>query len=165
MLPKTSYDGLHKPVHEPINDVHVHGYTMQQVFLPTSESRHFTRKDAAKAFHQHMRSADERSQHPELVEMMRGVIKGEKKTTSADKFVEAARKSEQALVNAAKEKKRREEAETTKVASDRFEFRIRSFDSEKVGRAGRAKDVTGWRYGVPLDDRKRGKVKIPTSVP
>lgn len=166
MLPKTSYDGANKNVvHEPINDVHVHGYTMQQVFLPTSESRHFTRKDAAKAFHRKMLSADERSQHPELVSMMRGVLNGEKRGESTKKFVEAARESEQALVRKAEEAKKREEARTTKVESDRFEFRIQSFNSERVGPTGRDRHATGWRYGAPLDDRKRGKVKIPTSVP
>lgn len=167
MLPKTNYDGANKQnvVHEPINDVHVHGYTMQQVFLPTSESRHFTREDAAKAFHRKMVSADKRSQHPELVTMLRGVHNGEARADSTRKFVEAARESEQALVRKAEEAKAREEARTTKVQSDRFEFRVKTFNSEEVGTTGRDRNATGWRYGAPLDDRKRGKVKIPTSVP
>ena len=34
--------------HESIGDIHVPSWTSQQVFWPTSESRHFTREDAAK---------------------------------------------------------------------------------------------------------------------
>ncbi|MBE3047670.1 hypothetical protein IMZ48_35185 [Candidatus Bathyarchaeota archaeon] len=166
MLPRTSYDdGVSKPVHEPINDVHVHGHTMQQVFLPVSESRHFTREDAAKAFNRKMLSADDRSQHPELVSMMRGVLGGERRGDSTKKFVEAARESEQALVRKAEAAQQREAARTTNVQSDRFEFRIQAFNSERVGILGRDRHATGWRYGAPLDDRKRGKVRIPTSVP
>lgn len=166
MLPKTTYiEGVNKPVHEPINDVNVHGYTTQQVFLPTSESRHFTRKDAAKAFHRTMLSADDRSQQPELVNMMRGVLRGDRRGDSTRKFVEAARESEQALVRRAEETKMKDEARTAKISSDRFEFRIQAFNSERVGKDGRDRHATGWRYGAPLDDRKRGKVKIPTSVP
>lgn len=166
MLPKTSYNDVGpKPAHEPINDVHVHGYTMQQVFHPTSESRHFTRKDAANAFHRTMLPAEERSQHPELIQMVKGVLGGENKSSSTAKFVRAAKESEQALVRQAEEKKKREDARTVKVNSDRFEFRIKTFNSESVGTTGRARNATGWRYGAPLDDRKRGKVKIPTSVP
>ncbi|SPO03741.1 uncharacterized protein DNG_06424 [Cephalotrichum gorgonifer] len=166
MLPQTSYaESGPKPAHEPINDVNVHGYTMQQLFVPTSESRRFTRKDAAKAFHKNMLPAEERSAHPELIEMVKGVLAGESRARSTEKFVNAARASEQALVRQAQEKKKRQDARTVKVNSDRFEFRIESFNSEAVGPAGRARNAPGWKYGAPLDDRKRGKVKIPTSVP
>ena len=166
MLPKTSYPASGpKPTHEPINDIHVHGYTMQQVFLPTSESRHFTRRDAAKAFHRTMLPAEERSQHPELIEMVKDVLAGGNRARSAEKFIKAAKQSEQELVRQAEENARREAARTMKINSDRFEFRIQSFDSERVGTTGRARHAVGWRYGAPLDDRKRGKVKIPTQVP
>lgn len=167
MLPKTSYnmEDREHVHHEPINDVHVHGYTMQQVFLPTSESRHFTRQDAAKAFHRTMLPAEERSQHPELIAKVKGRLGGESSGESHQKFVKAAKESEEALVRRAQEAKDSEEARTMKIKSDRFEFRIQSFNSEKVGPAGRARYATGWRYGAPLDDRKRGKVRIPTSVP
>ncbi|KAK2750422.1 hypothetical protein FQN57_003902 [Myotisia sp. PD_48] len=36
--------------HEPINDLPVHRLTEPQIFYPTSESRHFTRVDAARVF-------------------------------------------------------------------------------------------------------------------
>ena len=166
MLPKTSYPSSGtKPTHEPINDIHVHGYTMQQVFLPTSESSHFTRKDAAKAFHRTMLPAEERSQHPELIEMVKDVLAGESRSRSADKFIAAAKQSEQELVRQVEMNASRDAARTMKINSDRFEFRIQTFNSEKVGPAGRARHAVGWRYGAPLDDRKRGKVKIPTQVP
>ena len=52
MLPKTHYnEGEENIPHEPINEIHVHNLTLQQLFTPVSESRHFTREDAAKAFH------------------------------------------------------------------------------------------------------------------
>jgi hypothetical protein len=47
----------------------------------------------------------------------------------------------------------------------RFEFRIKDFDSGRVGPDGKSSTGTGWRYGVPHNDRKRDAVKIPTQVP
>ena len=47
MLPKTEYSKDTRTVHESINDLPVHPATTQQIFHPTSESRVFTRADAA----------------------------------------------------------------------------------------------------------------------
>ena len=72
MLPKTPWDPegkeKNKP-HESINDLPVHRVTGTQIFHPTSESRHFTREDAAKVFHEKLFPADLRVPHPELAKM------------------------------------------------------------------------------------------------
>ena len=89
MLPKTFWEeGAENVPHEPINEIHVHNLTMQQLFQPVSESRHFTREDAAKAFHDNMLSADKRSPQPELIEMERAIIKGSPRPSALTKFRE-----------------------------------------------------------------------------
>ena len=44
------------------------------------------------------------------------------------------------------------------------EYRFEEVRVEDGGRFGRSRKGTGMPYGVPFDDRKKGKVKIPTSV-
>jgi hypothetical protein len=166
MLPQTSYSsGALNVTHEPINDVPVHSYTMQQIFLPTSESRHFTRHDAAKAFHRDMLAVDERSAHKELIELEKANMRGEEGAKALRDFEETAKAAEDALVLKVQQQKQKEEARTIRVHTDRFEFRFKTFNANDVGRDGRKRNAVGWRYGAPLDDRKRGKVKIPTQCP
>lgn len=50
------------------------------------------------------------------------------------------------------------------VEGRRWDFRFEDVSVEDVGRDGLSEKGVGWRYGAPHDDRKRGKVKIPTSV-
>ncbi|KAJ4321977.1 hypothetical protein N0V84_005024 [Fusarium piperis] len=166
MLPKTSFrEGEENEPHEPINEIHVHNLTMQQLFHPVSESRHFTREDAAKAFHDNMLSADKRSPQPELIEMEREVFKGADRAESLKKFQEATQAEEDKVAQKIMEQRQREESRTRKVKTDRYEFRFKEINVDDVGRDGRSRRGTGWRYGAPHEDRKRGLVKIPTSVP
>lgn len=69
------------------------------------------------------------------------------------------------------EKKRREEERTRVVSGQRWDFRVRDFALERsLGRDGGrswgrdSAGAVGARYGVPRDDRKKGKVKIPTRL-
>ncbi|KAL7789087.1 eukaryotic mitochondrial regulator domain-containing protein [Trichoderma ceciliae] len=166
MLPKTSYlEGEKNMPHEPVNEIHVHKLTMQQLFVPVSESRHFTREDAAKAFHDGMLSVDTRSPQPELINMEREILEGKTRQASLAKFKEATQKEEDRVAQRIAQEQRREEKATTRVATDRYEFRFKEINADDVGRNGRSRRGTGWRYGAPFDDRKRGLVKIPTSVP
>jgi len=166
MLPQTSYESGERTIaHEPINDVPVHSYTMQQIFLPTSESRHFTRHDAAKAFHKDMVAVEERSAHKELIEMEKAMAQGEAVPQVRREFREKTKAAEDTLAMKVHEQQKREEARTIRVHTDRFEFRFKTFNANDVGRDGRKRSAVGWRYGAPLDDRRRGKVKIPTQCP
>ncbi|KAF4965702.1 hypothetical protein FZEAL_10735 [Fusarium zealandicum] len=166
MLPKTSYrEGEENVEHEPINEIHVHNLTMQQLFDPVSESRHYTREDAAKAFHDKMLSADKRSPQPELINMEREVYKGADRQESLKTFQKATQDEEDKVAQRIMRQRAREEAQTTKVKTDRYEFRFKEINVDDVGRDGRSRKGTGWRYGAPFEDRKRGLVKIPTSVP
>ncbi|KAJ4298416.1 Two-component response regulator SSK1p [Collariella sp. IMI 366227] len=163
MLPQAKLVQGERPF-EPINDIHVHSYTMQQLFVPTSESCEFTRADAAKAFGDHILPPDDKMRIPELVELERKVAQGARFQDARREFLEATAKSEQEF--AAKQKARMDSAEQrrTRVDTDRFEFRFEKINAEDVGPTGRARKAVGWRYGVPLMDRKRGQIKIPTSV-
>lgn len=149
---------------EPINEIHVHGYTMQQLFVPTSESREFTREDAAKAFHHTMLSADERIPHKELVEYHRRVEKGMTPRESREKFIEEARKSQELDEAREAEAGEWEKKMTTAVTTDRFEFRFKKMTVDDVGLDGRSRRGVGWRYGIPFEDRKKNQIKIPTKI-
>ena len=164
MLPQTRYRPGEKNAHEPINELHVHSHTMQQLFLPTSESRQFTREDAAKAFHDKMMSPDKRVPHPELIGMHREILSGSDEVDSFEKFKQQAAVSEREIAAREVRKAQLEEERTTRVDSGRFEFRFKEINVDDVGKDGRSRKGTGWRYGVPFYDRKRGQVKIPTSV-
>ncbi|KAI1403127.1 eukaryotic mitochondrial regulator protein-domain-containing protein [Hypoxylon fuscum] len=166
MLPtQTLKANRQNPPFEPINELHVHPYTMKQIFWPTSESRHFTRADAAKAFHSKMLSADERVPHPELIQMEKEVLQGRPLWDASERFKQAAMESERKAAEKELAKAATDEKYTTRVPSKRFEFRFRQINSENVGPKGRARSAVGWRYGAPYYDRAKGEVKIPTSVP
>lgn len=149
---------------EPINEIHVHGYTMQQLFVPTSESKQFTREDAAKAFHERMLSPDKRVPHPELVQMERDLLNGMSSEESYEKFKKSAMASEVTHANRRQWKAEQEEAKITSVQNGRYEFRFKDYDADVVGGGGRSRKAVGWRYGLPYEDRKKDQVKIPTSV-
>lgn len=65
----------------------------------------------------------------------------------------------------AERKKTEWEARTQRtVQGRRWDFKFQDISAEKAGKDGRGKDAVGYRYGMPHEDRKRGMVKIPTSV-
>lgn len=165
MVPTHSYpEGETKQHLEPINEIHVHGYTMQQLFVPTSESRHFTREDAAKSFHHTMLSADDRMPHKALVEHRRRVNEGMRERESEEAFAQRARADEQALNDRVQANKEREKKITTTIPTERFEFRIKKMTVDDVGKDGRSRRGVGWRYGFPFEDRKKNQIKIPTKI-
>lgn len=165
MVPKHSFP-QNKPAHpfEPINEIHVHGYTMQQLFVPTSESREFTREDAAKAFHHTMLSADDRIPHKELVEHYRRIKDGMTPKESRNKFVKETRRSQEADEAREASVGEWDKKLTTAITTDRFEFRFKKMTVDDVGRDGRSRRGVGWRYGIPFEDRKKNQIKIPTKI-
>lgn len=174
MLPQSRYfEGEENKPHEPINDIPVHKLSVQQLFVPVSESRHFTREDAAKAFHETLLSADDRSPHQQLIRMERQLASTPSGGSKANKarsdalaeFRQAARDEEEKFAQQLADRKAREDKATQRVKTDRYEFRIKEINADDAGTRGRSRKGVGWRYGAPLQDRKRGMVKIPTSVP
>lgn len=149
-----------KPL-EPINEIHVHGHTMQQIFVPTSESRHFTREDAANAFHPKMLSADSRMPHKELVQHYRRIEGGMRRPESRRKFIEEARESERADVLRDASKTEYEKRATQTVPTERADFRFKKITADEVGPDGRSRRAVGWRYGAPSEDRKKDQVNHP----
>ncbi|OBT65393.1 hypothetical protein VE03_06013 [Pseudogymnoascus sp. 23342-1-I1] len=168
MLPQSPYpnktwSGNNIP-HESINDLPVHAATQQQIFYPTSESREFTRVDAARIFADGLLPSDLRVPHPELIEDERLRLQG---VGAQDIAALAEERSKAAYEKkaAADERKRVREAAAVKVVPGvRWDFKFREVSVEAAGATGRGKDGTGWRYGVPLRDRRRGEIKIPTKV-
>lgn len=152
------------PPHESINDLPVHPQTRAQLFVSASESRDFTRADAAKAFHPSLLPADDRIAHPELVEITKWELAGysrEKRVSLMEqRDAEAAAKREE------KERKQREWEKRTQVTvpGRRWDFKFQDFSAEKVGKDGRRRGAVGLRYGMPHEDRKRGQYKLPQKV-
>lgn len=166
MLPKTSLTNDRGQIvhHEGINDVPVHPATRQQIFFPTSESRQFTREDAAKAFAPKLLPPDKRIAHPVLLELekwnLQGMSREDRMKLVRERDVETRRATEE------KARKRQAWEERTQkvVPGRRFDFKFQDISVEAAGRDGRGKDGVGLRYGMPHEDRKRGIIKIPTSV-
>ncbi|KAM3416658.1 hypothetical protein BST61_g8249 [Cercospora zeina] len=168
MLPQTPYKP-HDPrqqiyEHETINDLPVHPATRQQLFVPVSESRQFTREDAAKAFHEKLLPADKRIPHPELVTLEKEHLAGVDRNT---RWANQQQRDEAARVakEQAEAKKAAWEERTQRIVSSRrWDFKFQDISAERVGKNGRSREGVGARYGMPHEDRKRGMVKIPTSV-
>ena len=74
MLPKTRL--LKNGYFEPINDISLHAATSPQIFYPTSESRHFTRADAARVFDENLLPVDDRIPHPQQIQMRKDANDG-----------------------------------------------------------------------------------------
>ena len=166
MLPQTPYRPKDNspPPHEGINDIPVHPATRHQLFISSSESRDFTRADAAKAFSNRLLPADDRIAHPELVELTKWELKGYDRETRTRMMNE--KDEEAAAIREAKERKQKEiEAKTrVTVPGRRWDFKFEDFSAEKVGKNGRGRGAVGLRYGMPHNDRKRGLYKLPTKV-
>lgn len=164
MLPTTPYRPSNPPAHEPINDLPVHPWTRQQIFLPTSESRVFTRADAAKTFHPSLLPADERIAHPELVQIAKWEHEGFDRETRQRLMRE--KDSESVARKEMKEYKRKQWERRTQVTVQgrRWDFKFQDISAEKVNKDGRGHEAVGIRYGMPHEDRKKGQFKIPTKV-
>lgn len=167
MLPTTPYHAnmVLRP-HESINDLPVHQATLQQIFHPTSESRIFTRRDAAKVFEETLLPADDRIPHPELIELERERMEGVGRDERIARQRERIRVEKEKRDAREAAKKAREERDVTVVTKPggRWEFRYREIRVDDVGKDGRGEKGVGWRYGIPHEDRKKGQVKIPTRV-
>lgn len=161
-LKKIYQEGL--PPFEEINEMHVHGSTMQQLFVPVPESQHFGRREAAKAFGDKVLPADHRLRVPELLQFEKDKLAGMDRRDAHRKFLKATAESERRIAAREREKQQAHEARIQVVDTGRSAFRFEDYNSEDIGKTGRARHAIGWRYGVPHDDRRRGAVKIPTKV-
>ncbi|KFX96619.1 hypothetical protein O988_05239 [Pseudogymnoascus sp. VKM F-3808] len=150
--------------HESINDLPVHAATQQQIFYPTSESRQFNRVDAARVFADGLLPADLRVPHPELIEDDRLRLQGVGQEDIAERAAARSKAAYEKKTAADKIKRAREAAAVKTVPGVRWDFKFREISVDAAGPTGRGKNGTGWRYGVPLYDRRRGEVKIPTKV-
>ena len=171
MLPTTPYNHHLPPKpHEPINDLPVHRATTFQRFEPVSESAHFDRRDAGKVFDRDLLPADERIPHPQLVEEEKDRYDRTLENSDREKRKAERLAREIATRQAAEEaflERERRRTTVIKAADEggeggRWEWKIRDVKITPVGK-GQAGGV-GIRYGVPSEERKKGKVKIPTRV-
>ena len=138
-------------VFENIQELQTHSLAGRQVFVPTSESREFTRADAGKEFG--LPAADVMVPHPDLVTLAKekneGVLIHERIMRQGERD-----RLEKSRREAAKERadERRRQKKVLEVG--RWKWCLTEAETGKVG----------FRYGFPLPDRKKGHVKIPTHV-
>jgi len=167
MLPKTDFrPNTNKPVtvHENINDLPVHPRTRQQIFYPASESRQFTREDAAKVFDDKLLPADKRVPLPMLIELEKWNLEGVPREERFKRQREADEKYRTEQADKERKQAMWEERTQRLVPGRRWDFKFQDISAEKVNKDGRGREAVGYRYGMPHEDRKRGMVKIPTSV-
>jgi hypothetical protein len=172
MLPKTPYNPKSPQPHESINDLPTHPKTLQQLFVPVPESRTFTRADAAKAFDPELGTPDERIPHPDLVTIVREKNEGLSPTDIMARQQARDAVSEEKRV-ARELRRERIVKKSIKIVPSadqggiggRWDWKFTDIKVEDAGDDGRGKKGVGARYGLPHQDRKRGLIKIPTSVP
>jgi len=168
MLPQTLFtpNSAHKQIHphESINDLPVHPRTRQQIFYPTSESRQFTREDAAKVFDEALLPADKRIPHPELIVLEKEQLEGVSREERWQRQQERDAKALAQRKVAEKKKQHLEERTQRIVPGRRWDFKFQDISAEQTGKDGRNPAAVGIRYGVPHMDRKSNTVKIPTAV-
>lgn len=163
MLPKTLYIEDQLKPHESINDLPVHRATGPQIFHPTSESRHFTREDAARVFDEKLLPADLRIPHPELVVLHKEVIEGLPEEVRLERAAEREAVEEKKRARTA-ELQAKKDAAIKRVDIGRWEYRFTEISANAAGKDGRGLKGVGWRYGKPHMDRSRGAFKIPQAV-
>lgn len=165
MLPQhENVDPSHPRPFESINDLPVHAATQQQIFYPTSESRHFTREDAARVFADDLLPADKRVPHPELIQGEQELLAGLGPKDIQARAEERSKAVYEKKAAADIRRLQREAAAVKVVPGVRWDFKFRNVSIDDAGSDGRGLKGTGWRYGVPLYDRRKGEVKIPTKV-
>ena len=120
--------------------------------------------NAAKAFDEHLLPADKRIPNPELItiakEELNQVPREQRLANAQERWAKSQRDKEEAARKRAKWEERTQRV----VPGRRWDFKFQNFNAEKTGKDGRARNAVGVRYGMPHEDRKRGMVKIPTSV-
>ncbi|KAH8433081.1 mitochondrial 37S ribosomal protein mS45 [Aspergillus melleus] len=118
--------------------------------------------------HQVLQPADARIPHPHLVAHERRRATHPDEHRENRKLYEKRLKSVEAAEQAIRENQARNQGLVHKVRpeSSRFEFRFKDVvvSKETTGADGRGYDAPGRRYGVPSYERKKGQIKIPTSV-
>ncbi|KAK3067895.1 hypothetical protein LTR53_014951 [Teratosphaeriaceae sp. CCFEE 6253] len=167
MLPTTPFrPDTRTPVtpHEPINDLPVHPSTRTQIFYPASESRQFTRADAAKVFSPTLLPADQRIPLPMLVDLEKWKLEGLDRQQRTERQVQKDTEAREAAEEKERKKIEWEERTQRVVKGRRWDFMFEDVSAEKVGKDGRGREAVGYRYGYAHVDRKSGVVKIPTSV-
>ena len=162
MLPQTPFEDPPVP-HEHINDLPVHKATLNQVFHPVAESRHFTRIDAGSVFEKGLLPADRRIAHPELVAIEKARLEGKIEEAIQKEEWSAAETQDIAQKEIKGKWKREKERATRTIQNGRWEFKFQNVVVDKAS-VGRHVPGIGSRYGVPAQDRKKGQVKIPKGV-
>ena len=117
-----------------------------------------------------LKPADSRIPHPHLIPFAQdkspdSPVAGESRLI-AERYAQRLLDDEAERAAARQAQKQKDEEQTTRIETPRWEFVVREVRAtrEGTGLDGRGTGSPGYRYGVPSPERKRGMVKIPTRV-
>ena len=117
-----------------------------------------------------LKPADSRIPHPHLIPFAQDKSPdsphaGESRAI-AERYAQRLLDDEAERSAARAAQRQAEEARTTRIETPRWDFVVKEVRAtrEGTGLDGRGTGSPGYRYGVPSMERKRGTVKIPTSV-
>ncbi|POS87240.1 hypothetical protein EPUL_001455 [Erysiphe pulchra] len=160
-LKRNIIENRRRAPHESINDLPVLKVTGSQLWLPVSESRRFTRTDAARAFDENLQPADKRVPHPELTQIHKEYLTG-KNLNERTILQENRAELERQKMTHRRVKEAQRENSIKKVTNKRgVVFRFQEINVNAIGKDGRGTKGIGYRYGVPSMDRSKGNIKIP----
>ncbi|KAL2401324.1 hypothetical protein ABEF93_004996 [Exophiala dermatitidis] len=119
--------------------------------------------------HEHpvLKPADARIPHPHLIAYEKDKLDPTMSRTELRVRYAERLKQEDAKRKEIKDRQARaEEKRKTRIDTDRWQFVVTEISATRTGTGldGRGTKAPGLRYGVPSQERKKGQVKIPTSV-
>lgn len=122
-----------------------------------------------KAGHSHpiLKPADSRIPHPHLIPYEKERMDNNHNPQQLQtRYLERLEKDERKMQEAKKVRARLEEKNKTRIDTGRWQFVFTDVAATRQGTGldGRGTRSPGFRYGVPSQERKKGQVKIPTSV-
>lgn len=149
--------------HESSDPAHSHSTTNP------NKKHHIERVGKGADETQVLQPADARIPHPYLVSHERDrLARPDERNANIKRFAQRLVAEDEADAKRRETALRRQAEATDRVVpkDSRFEFRVSDVvvSKETTGKDGRGARAPGRRYGVPSDDRKKGQVKIPTSV-
>lgn len=119
--------------------------------------------------HEHpvLKPADARIPHPHLIAYEKDKLdRSIRPPEVRARYVERLQQEDAKHKEIRQRQARAEEKKRTRVETDRWQFVVTEVSATRTGTGldGRGTKAPGYRYGVPSQERKKGQVKIPTSV-
>ncbi|RVX69303.1 hypothetical protein B0A52_06897 [Exophiala mesophila] len=113
-----------------------------------------------------LKPADSRIPHPHLIAAEKDRFMGESPAQQVRKYNQRLQEDAEKRKRLQAKREAAEEGTKTRIEAGRWQFVVTDVQTSRQGTGinGRGTGSPGHRYGVPSEERKRGRVKIPTKV-